>query len=175
MSKSSYEKFDTPTYRPHMSLSNKKWKEAFLKIFWLTFFTPQFLRSSHDARFFNTSNLWVICSQTPPPHEPDVFWHRCSSVCSRIGQRHRVQQVDITRIGREERATSLRLPERPAHQVNSPLSTRRLAGHALVISTLREGMREGWWGFSCLLVYWYVSIKRSTCIDLINLSSINIP
>ena len=56
------------------------------------------------------------------------FWHQTSSVCSRIGQQHRAQQVDITRIGREERATSLRCPERPAHQVSPPLSTRRLAG-----------------------------------------------
>ena len=78
--------------------------------------------------FLTRSNLQTICSQTPPPHEPDDFWHRCSSVCSRIGQRHRLQQVDITRIGREERATPLRCPERPAHQVSPPLSTCRLAG-----------------------------------------------
>jgi hypothetical protein len=104
----------------------------------LTFFTPQFLSSSAIPEVpvmmpgfltrSNRSNLQTICSQTPPPHEPDDFWHRCSSVCSRIGQRHRLQQVDITRIGREERATSLRCPERPAHQVSPPLSTRRLAG-----------------------------------------------
>jgi hypothetical protein len=70
------------------------------------------------------------------------FWHRCSSVCSRIGQRHRVQQVDITRIGREERATSLRLPERSAHQVSPPLSTRRLAGvrYQLDLEFLQAGI-----------------------------------
>ncbi len=74
------------------------------------------------------TNRRVILKPPPPLMIPDVFWHRCSSVCCRIGQRHRVQQVDITRIGREENATSLRCPERPAHQVSPPLSTRRLAG-----------------------------------------------
>ena len=76
----------------------------------------------------NRSNLQTICSQTPPPHEPDDFWHRCSSVCSRIGQRHRAQQVDITRIGLGQTQNLFVCPERPAHQVSPPLSTRRLAG-----------------------------------------------
>jgi hypothetical protein len=57
-----------------------------------------------------------------------VFWHRCSSVCSRIGQRHRLQQVDVTRIGREESVPLFFCVQRPAHQVSPPPSARRLAG-----------------------------------------------
>ena len=90
-----------------------------------------FLSSSHDARFFNSGKSIKFANYLPSnsaPHDPRCFWHRCFSVCSRIGQRHRVQQVDITRIGRGEKATCLRLPERPAHQVSPPLGTRRLAG-----------------------------------------------
>ena len=58
----------------------------------------------------------------------DVFWHRCSSVCSRIGQRHRAQQVDVTRIGLEQTGNLFVCVQRPAHQVSPPLSARRLAG-----------------------------------------------
>ena len=57
-----------------------------------------------------------------------VFWHRCSSLCSRIGQRHRLQQVDVTRIGREESVPLFFCVQRPAHQVSPPPSARRLAG-----------------------------------------------
>ena len=76
----------------------------------------------------NRSNLQTICSQTPPPHEPDDFWHRCSSVCSRIGQRHRVQQVNVTRIRLEQTQNLFVCPERPASQVSPPFIARRLAG-----------------------------------------------
>ena len=76
----------------------------------------------------NRSNLQTICSQTPPPHEPDVFWHRCSSVCSRIGQRHRVQQVNVTRTRLEQTQNLFVCPERPAPQVSPPFIARRLAG-----------------------------------------------
>ena len=76
----------------------------------------------------NRSNLQTICSQTPPPHEPDDFWHRCSSVCSRIGQRHRLQQVNVTQVGLAQDGKLFVCLERPAHQVSPLLSTRRLAG-----------------------------------------------
>ena len=76
----------------------------------------------------NRSNLQTICSQTPPPHEPDDFWHRCSSVCSRIGQRHRAQQVNVTQVGLAQHGKLFVCGQRPAHQVSPPLSTRRLAG-----------------------------------------------
>ena len=59
---------------------------------------------------------------------PDVFWHRCSSVCSRIGQRHRVQLVDVTQVGLAQDGKLFVCPERPAHQVSPLLSARRLAG-----------------------------------------------
>ena len=59
---------------------------------------------------------------------PDVCWHRCSSVCSRIGQRHRAQQVNVTRVGLAQNGTLIFCVQRPAHQVSPPLSTRRLAG-----------------------------------------------
>ena len=68
----------------------------------------------------NRSNLQTICSQTPPPHEPDDFWHRCSSVCSRIGQRHRVQQVDVTQVGLAQHGNLFVCVQRPAHQVSPP-------------------------------------------------------
>ena len=76
----------------------------------------------------NRSNLQTICSQTPPPHEPDDFWHRCSSVCSRIGQRHRLQQVDVTRIGLGQTRNLFVCVQRPTHQVSPPPIARRLAG-----------------------------------------------
>ena len=56
------------------------------------------------------------------------FWHRCSSVCSRIGQQHRAQQVDVTQIGPEHKEHSLRCVQRPAHQVSPHSVVRRLAG-----------------------------------------------
>ena len=76
----------------------------------------------------NRSNLQTICSQTPPPHEPDVFWHQCSSVCSRIGQRHRLQQVDIARIGLDPSRSLFVCPEHPTRQVSPHSIVRRLAG-----------------------------------------------
>ena len=59
---------------------------------------------------------------------PDVFWHRCSSVCNRIGQQHRAQQVNVTRVGLEQNGTLIFCVQRAAHQVSPPLSARRLAG-----------------------------------------------
>jgi hypothetical protein len=56
------------------------------------------------------------------------FWHRCSSVCSRIGQRHRLQQVNVTQVGLAQDGKLFVCLERPAHQVSPLLSTRRLAG-----------------------------------------------
>ena len=76
----------------------------------------------------NRSNLQTICSQTPPPHEPDDFWHRCSSVCSRIGQRHRLQQVNVTRIGLAHNGSLFSCVQRPAHQASPHSVVRRLAG-----------------------------------------------
>ena len=63
----------------------------------------------------------------------DVFWHRCSSVCSRIGQRHRVQQVDVTQIGLGHIGLAhygnlFVCVQRPARQVSPPPIARRLAG-----------------------------------------------
>ena len=59
---------------------------------------------------------------------PDVFWHRCSSVCSKIGQWHRVQQVDVTRIGLAHNGSLFSCVQRPAHQVSPHSIVRRLAG-----------------------------------------------
>ena len=59
---------------------------------------------------------------------PDVFWHRCSSVCSRIGQRHRVQQVDVTQVGLAQHGKLFVCGQRPAHQVSPHSVVRRLAG-----------------------------------------------
>ena len=58
----------------------------------------------------------------------DVFWHRCSSVCSGIGQGHRLQQVDVTRIGLEATRNLFVCVQRPAHQVSPHSVVRRLAG-----------------------------------------------
>ena len=76
----------------------------------------------------NRSNLQTICSQTPPPHEPDDFWHRCSSVCSRIGQRHRLQQVNVTQVGLAPSRNLFVCPEHPTRQVSPHSIVRRLAG-----------------------------------------------
>ena len=58
----------------------------------------------------------------------DVFWHRCSSVCSGIGQGHRAQQVGITQVGPEQTRNLCICAQRPAPQVRSLFSARRLAG-----------------------------------------------
>ena len=73
---------------------------------------------------------------------PDVFWHRCSSVCSRIGQRHRAQQVDVTRIGLEEYGNLFVCVQRIAHQVSPHSVVRRLAGarYQLDIATPQAGI-----------------------------------
>ena len=62
------------------------------------------------------------------PHDPRCFWHRCSSVCSRIGQRHRAQQVDVTQDRTCTNGNLFVCVQRPAHQVSPPLIARRLAG-----------------------------------------------
>ena len=59
---------------------------------------------------------------------PDVFWHRCSSVCSRSRQRHRAQQVNVTRIGLEQTRNLFVCVQRPAHPVSPHSVVRRLAG-----------------------------------------------
>ena len=58
----------------------------------------------------------------------DVFWHRCSRVCSRSGQGHRARQVDITQVGPEQTRNTFVCVQRPAPQVGSLFSARRLAG-----------------------------------------------
>ena len=73
------------------------------------------------------SNLQTLCSQTPP-----LMIQRCffASVfmCSKIGQRRRHQQVDVTRIGLEETRNLFVCVQRPAHQVGPHSVVRRLAG-----------------------------------------------
>ena len=56
------------------------------------------------------------------------LWHQTSSACSRIGQRHRAQQVDVTQVGLGQLRNLFFCAQRPAHQVSPRLSTRRLAG-----------------------------------------------
>ena len=111
----------------HLSLSNKKWEEPF-KILWLTFFTsvpvmmPGFLTRS------NRSNLQTICSQiaNSAPHEPRCFLAWCSSVCNRIGQRHRAQQVNVTQVRLAQYDLHCICVQRPAPQVSPPFIARRL-------------------------------------------------
>ena len=83
--------------------------------------------TSRENRIMKTG-LQTICSQTPPLMIPDVLWHRCSSVCSRIGQRHRARQVDITRIRLEHPGNLFVCVQRPAHPVSPHSIVRRLAG-----------------------------------------------
>jgi hypothetical protein len=61
---------------------------------------------------------------------PDVLWHRCSSVCSRIGQRHRARQVNITQIGPGYYGDLFVCVQRPAHPVSPHSVVRKLAGPA---------------------------------------------
>ena len=72
------------------------------------------------------------------------FWHQTctSSVCSRIGQRHRAQQVDVTQVGLAQLRNLCFCVQRPAHQVSPRLSTRRLAGvrYQLDIATVQAGI-----------------------------------
>ena len=58
----------------------------------------------------------------------DVFWHRCSSVCSKIGQRHRAQQVDVTQVRLAQYDLHCICVQRPAPQVSPPFIARKLAG-----------------------------------------------
>ena len=58
----------------------------------------------------------------------DVFWHWCSSVCSRIGQRHRAQQVDIAQIGPGHYGNLFLCVQRPVHPVSPHSVVHRLAG-----------------------------------------------
>ena len=58
----------------------------------------------------------------------DVFWHRCSHVCSKTGQRHRVQQVDIARNRLARPGNLFVCVQRPAHPVSPHSIGRRLAG-----------------------------------------------
>ena len=90
----------------------------------------------------NRSNLQTICSQTPPPHEPDDFWHRCPSVCSRIGQRYRLQQVNVTQVGLAPSRNLFVCPEHPTRQVSPHPIVRRLAGarYQLDIATPQAGI-----------------------------------
>ena len=55
-------------------------------------------------------------------------WHRCSSVCSRIEERDRAQQVDVTRIGLAHNGSLFSCVQRPTHQVGPHSVVRRLAG-----------------------------------------------
>ena len=59
---------------------------------------------------------------------PDDFWHRCSSVCSRIGQPHREQQVNVTQIGLEQTRNLFVCPQLSARQMSPHFIGRRLAG-----------------------------------------------
>jgi hypothetical protein len=70
------------------------------------------------------------------------FWHRCSSVCIRIGQSHRAQQVDVNRSGLEEYGNLSVCVQRPAHQVSPHSVVRRLAGarYQLDIATPQAGI-----------------------------------
>ena len=58
---------------------------------------------------------------------PDVFW-QVFHVCSRIGQRHRAQQVDVTQVGLAQHGKLFVCGQRPAHQVSPHSVVRRLAG-----------------------------------------------
>ena len=46
---------------------------------------------------------------------PDVFWHRCSSVCSGTGQWQRAQHVDVTQFRVVEHISRTYVVERPAN------------------------------------------------------------
>ena len=78
--------------------------------------------------FFTNQICELFALKLRPLMIPDVFWHRCSSVCSRIGQRHRVQQVDVTRIGLAQNRSLFSCVRRPTHQISPHLIVRRLAG-----------------------------------------------
>ena len=93
---------------------------------------------------------------------PDVFWHWCSSVCSRIGQRHRLQQVDITRFRLAQTRNLFVCVQRPAHPASPPLSTRRLAGvrcqldfEFVQAGTAKGGHRQGGLAFESPCKYAY--------------------
>ena len=101
-----------------MSLSNRKWKEALMC--WLVqVMMPGFFSFFKSIKFVDYLLALII---------PDVFWHRCSSLCSRIGQQHHVQQVDVTQVGLEDHGNLFACVQRPAHQVRPHSIGRRLAG-----------------------------------------------